>query len=271
MPLFYVALLAAVQGITEFLPISSHGHLILARAAFSIETAEQGLLTDIAVHVGALAAVILYFRRDVWQILVGLARLATGRGGPQARLVLLIAVATPPVIVAGYLLTRVAADGLAALTVIGWATLGFALLLYAADRWGMTLRRIEHMKYGTAAIIGLFQILALIPGTSRSGITMTAARLLGYERVEAARFSLLLSIPTILAAGLWLGFEVQARGDLALQSDLLLAAALAFVAALLSIAAMMRWLARATFTPFVVYRILLGGALLAWSYGWIGA
>lgn len=271
MPLFYVVILAVVQGITEFLPISSHAHLILVRTAFALETPEHGLMTDVAVHVGALAAVVLYFRRDVWQMLVGLGRLATFRGGPQARLVLLVAAATPPVIVGGYLLTRIAANGLADLAVIGWATLGFGVVLFAADRWGMTLRRIEHMKFSAAAIIGLSQVLALIPGTSRSGITMTAARILGYERVEAARFSLLLSIPTILAAGLWLGIEVHARGDLSLRADLLLAAGLAFVAALLAVAAMMRWLARATFAPFVAYRILLGGALLAWSYGWLGA
>jgi len=270
-PLFYVAILAVIQGITEFLPISSHGHLILAREAFSIETPEQGLLTDIAVHVGTLAAVVLYFRGDVWRILVGLGRLMTGRGGAQARLVLLILVATPPVLGAGYALTLISAQGLATIPVIGWATLGFAILLYAADRWGMTLRRIEHMKYGNAAIIGLFQVLALIPGTSRSGITMTAARLLGFERVDAARFSLLLSIPAILAAGMWLGFEVHGRGDLTLQADLVLAAGLAFVAALISISVMMRWLARASFTPFVVYRIVLGAVLLAWSYGWAGA
>ena len=150
--------------------------------------------------------------------------------------------------------------------VIGWATLGFGIVLYLADRLGMTIRRLEHMTFGAALAIGLAQVLALIPGTSRSGITMTAARFLGFERAEAARFSLLLAIPTIIAAGAAEGREVYLAGDLALGADAVLAAGLSFAFAFLAIAVMMRWLARATFTPFVVYRVVLGLGLLYWVY-----
>jgi len=149
---------------------------------------------------------------------------------------------------------------------VAWATLGFGVLLWVADRTGMTIRRIEHMGYGEALVIGLSQVLALIPGTSRSGITMTAARMLGYERAEAARFSMLLSIPTILAAGLLTGLDLYESGDVQLSLDALIAGGLAFATALIAIVAMMGWLKRASFLPFVLYRILLGGGLLIWIY-----
>ena len=123
------------------------------------------------------------------------------------------------------------------------------------------------MSYAAALFIGLSQVLALIPGTSRSGITMTAARLLGYERSEAARFSMLLAIPAILAAGSLTGFDLYKAGDAQLTLDAAIAAGLAFVSALLAIIAMMSWLRRASFLPFVIYRILLGGGLLYWIYG----
>jgi undecaprenyl-diphosphatase len=119
-------------------------------------------------------------------------------------------------------------------------------------------------------IIGCAQVLALIPGTSRSGITMSAARLLGMERSEAARFSMLLSIPAILGAGTLKGLDLYRLGDVELTATAVFAAGLAFVAAWVTIFALMAWLQRSTFTPFVVYRVFLGGALLALTYGWIG-
>ena len=130
--------------------------------------------------------------------------------------------------------------------------------------------RSEHVRAGDALIIGLAQVLAFIPGTSRSGITMAAGRLIGMERADAARFSMLLSIPTILGAGALKGLELYRQGDGAVTNDALLTAGLSFAVAWMAIFMLMAWLRRATFTPFVIYRILLGGALLALSYGWIG-
>ncbi len=149
---------------------------------------------------------------------------------------------------------------------MAWATIGFALVLYVADRSGMTIRRTEHMSFIDALLIGLSQVLALIPGTSRSGITMSMARVLGFERGEAARFSMLLSIPAIAGAGLLLGLDLVASGNARVGFDALLAAGLSFLVALGAIALLIRWLERSGFTIFVIYRLILGGGLLIWIY-----
>ncbi|MCW5700752.1 MAG: undecaprenyl-diphosphate phosphatase, partial [Rhodospirillales bacterium] len=129
---------------------------------------------------------------------------------------------------------------------------------------------VDELSWRDALTVGLFQALALIPGTSRSGITMTAARAMGFERIDAARFSMLLAMPTILGAGLVQGKELYETGNAQLTNDALIACGLSFVAALVAIVLMMAWLRRATFTPFVVYRIVLGIALLAYAYGAFG-
>ena len=153
------------------------------------------------------------------------------------------------------------------MAVIAWATLGFGIVLFVTDRIGLTLRRLEHLTFADAVIIGLSQVLALIPGTSRSGITMSAARILGMERSDAARFSLLLSVPAIMGAGVVEGMELYQSQDADLTAAALIATLLAFFSALIAIAVMLAWLRRATFTPFVIYRMLLGGALLYLVYG----
>ena len=262
--LYHILILAIVQGITEFLPISSSGHLILTSQVLGWP--DQGLIIDIAVHVGTLFAVLLYFWRDIWLMLVGVVRLATGRGGPGARLALFVIGGTVPVVVAGYFGKDFIATSLRSAEVIAWATLGFGILLWIADRVGMTLRTVEHLSWGGVLFIGLMQVLALIPGTSRSGITMTAARLLGMERPEAARFSMLLSIPTILGAGALSGYDLYRAGDIALGTDALIAAVLAFFTAIVAIWALMQWLRQSSFTPFVLYRIVLAAGLLYWVY-----
>lgn len=259
-----LVLLAVVQGITEFLPISSSGHLILVPHLTG--TSDQGPLLDVAVHVGTLGAVMLYLWRDIARMLLGLGRAVRGRRDPGARLAFQLVLATLPLVAAGYVASRYLGDQLRSIEVIAWATLGFGILLWIADRIGMTLRRIEHMSYGSALLIGLSQVLALIPGTSRSGITMTAARLLAFERTDAARFSMLLAIPAITAAGTLAGIDLWRAGDARLTADALLAGGLSLAAALVAIVAMMGWLRRASFLPFVLYRIALGGGLLAWHY-----
>jgi len=272
--LLHVVVLAIVQGITEFLPISSSGHLVLTWEVFDalnmtgIEQSEADRLTlDIGVHVGTLAAVCLYAWREVGQMAGGVARLAVGRWTPGARLAALLVVGTLPLIVVGGLFKDDVTAHLRDTTIVAWATIGFGILLYIADRSTLTFRRIEHMTFGAGLLIGLAQVLALLPGTSRSGITMTAARFLGFERVEAARFSLLLAIPAILGAGSLAGYDLYKSGNMVLGTEAVVGAALAFVVALISIVLMIGWLKRASFTPFVVYRILLGTGLLWWIYG----
>ena len=196
MTLQHIILLAVVQGITEFLPISSSGHLILAPALTG--AADQGLLVDVSVHVGTLAAVLIYFWRDVFAMIGGFFVLLSGRINPGARLALHIILATIPVVAIGfYFKVSGIEEQMRSVAVIAWTTLGFGIVLWIADKIGMTINRLEHMRWGGALFIGMAQVLALVPGTSRSGITMTAARFMGYERSDAAQFSMLLSLSLI--------------------------------------------------------------------------
>jgi len=267
---FQIAVLALVQGITEFLPVSSHAHLIIVRRLLGLP--EAGLSFDIAVHVGTLAAVVVYYRRDVWLMFTGLLRLIGGRAGPGARLVGLIAVATIPAVIAGYLVSRYVGERFNTIPVIAWTTVLFAIPLYLADKLCMTLRRVDHMTPLQALVIGCGQALALIPGVSRSGITMTAARIMGYERTEAVKFSLLMSIAAIAGAAVLDGVDLYKSGDLHMHSDLVIGAGLTFIAALAVIPMLVGWLRRATFAPFVIYRLILGAILFAGLYsGWISA
>lgn len=265
MPTLHLAILALVQGVTEFLPISSSAHLVLT--PHFLGWPDQGLVMDVAVHVGTLGAVCLYLWRDIWDMLVGLTRFARGRRDRGAKLAFLIIIATLPVVGAGLAFDHYMPDGIRSIEVIGWATLGFGIVLWFADRIGMTLRRMEHLDISDSVIVGLAQAVALIPGTSRSGITMTAARLLGMERADAARFSMLMSIPTIVAAGTLKGYDLWKSGDAKLTADAFMGVGLSFVTALIAIVLMMAWLRRASFTPFVIYRIVLGVFLLGVSYG----
>jgi undecaprenyl-diphosphatase len=266
-PLLHLMVLAIVQGVTEFLPVSSSAHLVLVPKF--LDMPDQGLLLDVAVHVGTLGAVLLYLWRDVGFMLGGISRFFRSRPAPGARLFGLLVISTIPVVGAGYALNHYYPEGIRSIEVIAWATLGFGILLWITDKVGMTLRRIEHLSVGDVLFIGIAQCLALIPGTSRSGICMTAARVLGMERSDAARFAMLLSIPTIVGAGSLKGYELYKTGDVALTSDVFVAASMSFGIALIAIALMMAWLKRASFTPFAIYRILLGGALLGYAYNWI--
>jgi undecaprenyl-diphosphatase len=270
LPNIDILVLAIVQGITEFLPISSSGHLILVPQMFCWP--DQGLTLDVAAHVGTLLAVLVYFWRDVGSMAGGMIRLAQGKRDARARLVWLLLVASVPALIVGFLLDNWVGDALRDYRIIAGTLIGFGILLYVADRFGLTVRRMEHMNTTSALAIGFFQCLAFIPGTSRSGITMTMARFMGYERHEAARFSFLLSIPTISAAGLYKGLQLFQQGDAAQIERAAMMTAFSAVAGFLAIVFMMYWLKRASFAPFVVYRIGLGilmyvGLYLGWSVG----
>lgn len=264
MALYQILVLAIVQGLTEFLPISSSGHLILVPALTGWP--DQGLTIDVASHLGTLLAVLVYFWRDVGKMALGLLRLLGGRVDGGSRLAGFLLLATLPALAAGYLVDRYWAAALRSMELVAWTMIGFALVLYAADRLGLTVRRMEHMGWKHAIIIGFAQVLAFIPGTSRSGITMVAGRLLGYERAEAARFSFLLSIPAISAAGLYKGVGLVREGDSAALEAALLTMGFSALAGFAAIALLMAWLKRATFTPFVVYRLGLGLFLLYLVY-----
>ncbi|VAW15436.1 Undecaprenyl-diphosphatase [hydrothermal vent metagenome] len=268
MPIEQLLTLAIVQGLTEFLPVSSSGHLNLVHLLTRWE--DQGPLMDVAVHVGSLFAVMVYFWRDMLMLLSGLGNLVRGKMTPEGRLFLYLIVASLPVLAVGFVMVETGMlTDLRTLAVIAWANLGFAVLLWAGDAMGLTIRRLDHTSFFDAALIGLAQVFSLIPGASRAGVTMTMARFLGYERPDAARISMLLSIPTILALGLGTGYKLQASGDLALQEGAFIAAGLSGIAALLSIWVMMALMRRTTMFVFVAYRFVLGAVLLAVVYDYI--
>ncbi len=265
MSLEQLILLSLIQGITEFLPISSSGHLVIVPSLLGWK--DQGVLIDIAFHVGTLFAVMIYFWREVLGLLWGARDVLTGQSTDQSRMLIYLVAATIPIIAVGFVLQQFAmVDVLRSVAVIGWTTLIFGLLLYASDRSEVTVERLDQMTLRQAVIVGGAQVLSLIPGTSRSGITMTAARFMGFQRSEAARFSMLLSIPTILAGGTLAGLELYQSGDAQMTSDAAVAAVLSFASALVAIWGLMTLVNRIGFLPFVIYRVVLGIGLLIWAY-----
>ena len=266
MSLFQLILVALIQGLTEFLPVSSSGHLILLPSLTGME--DQGQTIDVAVHIGTLFAVIMYFWADVKVAIGGIGRLIRGKVDTQgARLALYLGIATVPVLVFGLLLKLTGLDEmLRSVALIGWTMLIFGLVLYWTDQKGVTSKTAPEWSTKDALVMGLWQAIALIPGTSRSGATISGARQLGYAREDAAKLSMLMSIPTIIASGTVLGLEVIQDADMQLAKDSLIAAVFAFLAALLALSLMMRLLKSVSFTPYVIYRIFLGVALLAFAY-----
>ena len=266
MPLYHILLLALIQGLTEFLPVSSSGHLVLTHALIGEGSKdlcwETNRLMDVAVHVGTLFAVFVYFYKDILNMLKGI----LDKNSSGFKMALHLIIASLPVIIAGFIIHKIEPSFICMIEVMAWTTLIFGIVLWYADRFE-TSKTLEQMGISQAIIIGLSQTLALIPGVSRSGISMTSARFLGFSRVEAARFSLLLSIIAISGAGALSGLDLIQTGDLKLGFDVLIAVILSFLSGWVSIALMMKWLSRATFTPFAIYRIILGIVLLGVLYG----
>lgn len=265
MTLFEILILALVQGVAEFLPVSSSAHLILPSALLGWK--DQGLAFDIAVHFGSLMAVICYFYRDL--LAMTKAWFSSLFGGPasaDSRLAWWIILATIPAIVFGFALMPLVEQYARSALVIAATTIGFGLLLLVADKTAKQTKQLDKLTFASALWIGLSQVLAMIPGTSRSGITMTSALMLGFDRESAARFSFFLSIPTILGAA------VLATADLATSqitidwSAMLYGAAFSFVSAYACISLFLAWIAKLGMTPFVIYRLLLGGVLLWFVY-----
>jgi undecaprenyl-diphosphatase len=262
MPIEQIIALAVVQGITEFLPISSSGHLILVPVLTG--WADQGLITDVMVHMGSLAAIVVYFWRDVWALMKGAFRFLHGETTLEGKLLILIGLATVPAVLFGMfakwsgLMDAVRGGA----QIVAWNAIVYALLMLIADRLGASRRRMESMTLTSALLIGVAQALAIVPGTSRSGATITAARALGFNRPEAARFSFLLGIPAFVGAGLLVLGEAIEAGE-PITGDALLTGGLTFFTALAAIAFLMAVLRRMSLTPFVIYRLALGGVLLA--------
>ena len=261
MEIWQVIVLALVQGLTEFLPVSSAAHLILL--PYFADWPDQGPTFDVAVHVGTLSAVVLYFRRELSSMCFDwFESIRAGHSVGESKMLWLIVAATIPAGIAGLLLELLLPGGLRSPLLIAVATMGFGLLLWWADVAGGQLKDERGIGLREAMFIGVAQALALIPGTSRSGITITAGRALGFSRRAAARFSFLLSIPVIVLAGAAKLYGALGAVEVTDWGALLLGTVLAFLSAYACIHYFLKIIARISLLPFVIYRLALGGIIL---------
>jgi undecaprenyl-diphosphatase len=263
---FEAVVLGVVQGLTEFLPISSSAHLRIVSEAFGWK--DPGAAFTAITQIGTEIAVLLYFRRDIGRIIVAWLGSLTGRrkGDPDARVGWLIIVGSIPIVILGLLFKDSIETTLRDLRIVAIALVAFSLILYWADRVGSKKREVEDLTIGHGIAFGLAQAMALIPGVSRSGGTITMGLFLGYSRTAAARYSFLLAIPAVLGSGAYEAYRAL-TGDVAGRGidwgPTIVATVLAFAVGLSVIAWLLRYLTRGSFTPFVVYRVVLGLLVLA--------
>lgn len=256
-----IIVLAIVQGLTEFLPISSSGHLILVPNV--VGWTDQGLVFDVAVHFGSLAAVSIFFRHDLAGLIRGGVSLLSGRADSmEAKMAAGIGLGTLPAAIAGLLFAGWIAENLRNPMIVAATLAGYGLIMGLADRLGRKQRNITDITIRDALLIGLAQALALIPGTSRSGITITAGLALGLTRQDAARFSFVLSVPVILLATGYEFLVVMLSDQSVAWGQLAVAAAISAVVAYLSIEVFMRFVTKMGLVPFAVYRVLLAGVII---------
>ncbi|WP_199609426.1 undecaprenyl-diphosphate phosphatase [Flocculibacter collagenilyticus] len=255
-----VILLALIQGLTEFLPISSSAHLILPQAILGWR--EQGLAFDVAVHVGTLLAVLLYFRKEVFELTTAWFSSFKGEQTRDSQLAWWIIIGTIPAALIAYLGKSYVEEYARSASVIAATTIIFGLLLWWADVKARQHKDINQVGWKGALIIGLAQAIALIPGTSRSGITITAGLMLGLDRGSAARFSFLLSIPIIALAGGYQGLGLVTSAEAVDWTAILLGTGLSFISAFACIHYFLIFVERVGMMPFVIYRLLLGAVLI---------
>ena len=253
-------LLSIIQSITEFLPISSSGHLILMeKFGFS----NQQLLMDISLHIGTLFAVFVFFAQDIYQLFIGF-----WHRGIKQKICISLIISTIPALLTGYFLNDIVETVLRSPIVIAFTSIFYGILLWVVDTYAPKNKTIQQITYRNALYIGLAQALALIPGTSRSGITMTCARLLGYSRVESARYSMLMSIPVIALGAVYMFWDN--RNSETLSWDTLTQIGIGIILSaffgLLAVWFLMHWLKKASFGIFAIYRITLGLFLLIYFW-----
>ena len=263
---FEAVVLGVVQGLTEFLPISSSAHLRIVGEAFGWD--DPGAAFTAITQIGTEIAVLLYFRRDIGRIIAAwVASLAGKRkGDPDARMGWLIIVGSIPIVVLGLLFQDRIETTLRDLRVVAIALVAFSLILYWADRVGAKRRELDQLTVGNGIAFGLAQAMALIPGVSRSGGTITMGLFLGYTRAAAARYSFLLAVPAVLGSGFFQAYEAltgDVAGETVSWGPTIVATVIAFAVGLTVIAWLLRYLDRGSFTPFVVYRVVLGLTVLA--------
>ncbi len=248
-----VLILSLVQGITEFLPISSSSHLILFSRFMNFEN--QGLTIDVSMHIGSFIAVLTYFYRDIFNFI------------ENKKLLLKIIISSIPIIIVGVILIQTnLIDNLRSLKIIGWMTLIFGLVLFVSDKFKIQKDIKKDFNLKSAIIIGLFQVLSLIPGVSRSGITITIARLLKFKRYDAAKISFLLSIPTLGVVSIYGLNKVISSNDYSFSLLNIYSIILSFIFSLVTIKYFLKYLKNFSLNIFIIYRILLGFIILFFAY-----
>ena len=248
-----ILILSAIQGISEFLPVSSAAHLVLVSKYYAF--VNQNLLIDICLHLGSLIAIIFYFRKDLFNFI------------KNKSFLIKILVGTIPIIPAGYILYQTGLiNEIRSLKVIGWTSLSFGILLYVSDRSKITKKIETEFTNKTAIFIGLFQVLALIPGVSRSGITITSGRILGFSRFDSAKISFFLSIPTLAAASILGIYNIYIEGSAELNFLAIIAVIFSFTFSYFTIAIFLNFVKKFSLNVFIIYRVILSLFILAVVY-----
>ena len=248
-----ILILAAIQGITEFLPVSSAAHLILVAKYYSFNN--QNLLIDICLHLGSLIAIIIYFQKDLFNF------------KSNKKFLIKIIVGTLPIIPLGFILYQTnLIENFRSLEIVGWTSLIFGIFLYVSDKVKVKNRIEENFSTKNAIIIGLFQVLALIPGVSRSGITITAGRALGFNRFDSAKISFFLAIPTLSAASLLSIYNIYIQESPELNFLAIIAVIFSTIFSFLTIAVFLNFIKKFSLKIFIIYRIILSLAILAAVY-----
>ncbi len=253
-------ILSVMQSATEFLPVSSSGHLILLE---SFGITNQDLLMDICLHLGTLFAVCAFFHKDIFRMVTGF-----WHKGIQQKIAFSLIIATIPAGLTGFFLNDIIETVFRSPLIIAYTSIFYGILLWVADTFSPKSKTVEQITYRHALCIGLAQALALVPGTSRSGITMTCARFLGYNRVESAKYSMLMSIPVIALGGIYMLWKGADEGALSTEmiNQILIGIGASALFGLLAVWFLMRWLKIASFGIFAAYRVLLGIFLLFWFW-----
>ena len=248
-----IFILSLIQGVSEFLPVSSSAHLVLFSEYYEFNN--QNLLIDISLHLGSLIAIIFYFRRDLFNFV------------QNKNFLIKIILGTIPIIPVGYILYKTELiNFLRSLEVIGWMSLIFGILLYISDKFEITKKIDTEFTNSSAIIIGLFQVLALIPGVSRSGITITSGRLLGFSRFDSAKISFFLSIPTLGAASVLGIYNIYQEGNTELNFLAIIAVIFSFIFSYFTIVLFLNFIKKFSLNVFAIYRIILSLFILAVVY-----
>lgn len=265
MSLTQIVVVAIVHGLALILPVGFASHLHILQAITDWPPPSPQM--RVALNFGTFVAILAYFGGDIWDMVVGVYRAAKGKRNPEARLAIQFVVASIITLGVGFAISHyVITDEWKTLKVTTWCTLGFGLLLFALDHMSMTVKRVEHAGMGDTLFVAIGQVLSLVPGVSRVGIALTFARFLGYERVEAAKFAYLLSLPVLLGLMGRGIYHLVVAHELSFSRVEIIACVVAFFASLLMLAMIMGFVRRRTFTAFMVYRLIVGGILAMLAY-----